>query len=389
MRFTSSTTIYFHLKKSLPFTANIVLCSRYPAIVGIVVGSLVLLGILWCIIGCLCCGYTCCKGCCSCCCPSRSGKPGDKKRSKFADDHSSPFHPASAPPPPPPANFGYQPNPAPPAYNNAPPSYNNNNNNNTNQQPSYAQFDMTPRPSPSPGGGRGAPGSTQKVNEDALPAMPSWNDAHTRHVEDTSPNDMEMDRLDPATGQNVGTVGVAGVGAAAAGAGAGAGRSGKGGYYEVPSQPNSPSFAPPDAYRGTETTHGPLGPTPIGVAHGGEYNDYPHRRPSPSPYMDNTSYSHAYSGGNGMYAADNAHTPAPVPPRSPSSYYTSASPPPSVAPPPSYRTYSPAPAPISSPPPPSFHTYPGPQDQQQQQAARPPSLLQAGRKPVGNSWRDV
>ena len=336
-------------------------------IVAIVVASIALIAIAWCIIGCLCCGYTCCKGCCSCCCPSRSKGGGDGKRSKFADDPSR-FQPHHQPPP---SNFGYQPNPAPPTYGD-------------NAQTSYAQFDV-PTSRPSPGPGMRGPG--QKLNEDALPAMPTWNDARNRHVEDTSPQPhaMEMDRLDPTTGQTVGTIS-------------------KSGYHEVPSQPSSPGFAP-EAYRGTETTHGPLGPTPIGVAHSSDYNDYPHRRPSPSPYMDSGAYSHAYSrpspssspgpgsgGRPGMFAADtHAYQPPvpagmPVSPRSPT-HYTAGSPPPSAAPP-SYRTYSPGPAPISSPPP-SFHTHPGPQEQQQPQAARPPSLLQAGRKPVENSWRDV
>ena len=38
-------------------------------------------------------------------------------------------------------------------------------------------------------------------NEDALPAMPSWSNATSRHVEEEVPGDVEMEKLDHKTAQ--------------------------------------------------------------------------------------------------------------------------------------------------------------------------------------------
>lgn len=62
------------------------------------------------------------------------------------------------------------------------------------------------------GGIRGGVASTatfdspsQKYNEDALPPMPSWNNATSRRVEHNEPGDVEMDKLQPShTQQEVG-----------------------------------------------------------------------------------------------------------------------------------------------------------------------------------------
>ncbi|RLL96346.1 hypothetical protein CFD26_100263 [Aspergillus turcosus] len=85
--------------------------------------------------------------------------------SKYLDD------PGYHQPPPMPANDVYRPPPGPPVYRGA----------------QVARFNSPTSP------------PAAKVNEDALPAMPSWNDAVTRRVEDDSPQDaMEMEPLNPA-----------------------------------------------------------------------------------------------------------------------------------------------------------------------------------------------
>ncbi|KAL1960073.1 hypothetical protein VTO42DRAFT_245 [Malbranchea cinnamomea] len=216
---------------------------KWPVIVAIIVGSLIVLGVAWCIIGCLCCGYNCCKSCCSCCCPS--GRDRGPKRSKYADN-PTPFH-NSAP------AYGYQSNPPPPVYE---------------PQNKFAQFDAPLRPA-------------QPVNEDALPPMPSWSDARTRRVEDHS-QDMEMNNLDSPTGQAIDAVG----------------RPGRRGYYEVPSSPG----LVPEGYRGTETTAVPYRqPSPVGVARTHDFSpNYD------SPYTDNTQYT-AGGGPGGMYPSQPSH----------------------------------------------------------------------------------
>lgn len=351
---------------------------RWPVIVVIIVGSLILIGIAWCIIGCLCCGYTCCKSCCSCCCPSGRSK---QKRSKYADDPSAFHNP----------NYGYQPNQPPPVYE---------------PQNKFAAFDTPSRPA-------------QPVNEDALPPMPSWNDARTRQVENHT-QDLELNRLDPTTGQTMGTVG----------------RSGRGGYYEVPEPPG----AGQEGYRGTEPTAVPyrqpspaigvgFGPDPvayrqpspavpyrhgspaIGVGFGQEPAAVPYRQPSPaisyrqgspaigvaqthnysadngmdSPFMDN---SPAVAGG--MYAnqPSRAYTRSPVHSPLPPTQ-TGYSPQPPIertySPYQPNTTYAPYSPPVPSSPPPPFTSVAG----DNEQSARPPTMLMPGRKPADGSWRDV
>jgi len=77
---------------------------KWPAIVGIVIGSLIVLSLLWCFARCLCCGAECCA-CCLRCCPC-GGKDRDRG-ARHKDDYSRM----------PPAPYaGYQPAPAPMAY---------------------------------------------------------------------------------------------------------------------------------------------------------------------------------------------------------------------------------------------------------------------------------
>ncbi|KAK0257762.1 hypothetical protein LTR91_006305 [Friedmanniomyces endolithicus] len=145
---------------------------KWPVIVGIILGSLILLSLLWCLFRCLCCGAECCCGClacCNACCPS-------PRRSKRDNDGYQ-----QQPPPPPPQ----------PVY------------------PPYPQYQSAPPPMYAAAGGyRGtqplaqtatfdAPGPKAKLpqvyNEDALPPMPSWDNATSKHVEDEDDHEEEME----------------------------------------------------------------------------------------------------------------------------------------------------------------------------------------------------
>lgn len=138
---------------------------RWPVIVGIIVGSVILLAVIACIFNCLCCGYQCCKCCCSCCCPSGRRR---NKTPKHYDD--PPFHKPPSPLPKP----TYQAPPAPLSYRGA---------------EQTARFDAPKSASKSPG---------VKVNEDALPEMPTWAGAKDKHVENENYHeDVEMEPLNP------------------------------------------------------------------------------------------------------------------------------------------------------------------------------------------------
>ncbi|KAF2479328.1 hypothetical protein BDY17DRAFT_313187 [Neohortaea acidophila] len=131
---------------------------KWPVIAGIVIGSLIVLSVIYCCARCLCCGAECCCAMCSCfnaCCPSPRKNKSD----------------------------GYQ---KPQAY------------------PPYAQYQNQP-PAMYYGGGGYRPAQTAtfdapsgKYNEDALPAMPSWSTAQSRRIEQEAaePEDVELDKLD-------------------------------------------------------------------------------------------------------------------------------------------------------------------------------------------------
>ena len=163
-------------------------------------GGIIVLSVVLCIARCVCCGAElacCCFKCCTCCCPS-GGRRGHKRvltppprpydNSAYGSSlppapappqnfnqpyqsHAPPaFRPAPAPAPAP----TFNPAPAAPAYRAAPQP----------EAPQFARFDARAQP----------------VNEDALPAMPSWRDAKSVHVEEEvmpeKRDDVEMDRLD-------------------------------------------------------------------------------------------------------------------------------------------------------------------------------------------------
>ena len=120
---------------------------KWPAIIGIIIGSAIIISILACCFRCLCCGLSFCP------CGRRRSK-----RSKYPSG-SSPF--ISAP------YQGYQPA----------------NNPHGHTQPQFAQFDVS---------------SNNKVHEDSLPAMPSWETTSQKRVlqEEERHNDVEMGKLE-------------------------------------------------------------------------------------------------------------------------------------------------------------------------------------------------
>jgi hypothetical protein len=171
---------------------------KLPAIIGIVIGVLIAVSIIWCCVRCCCCGMSCCCGCFSCfnrCCPSGRGR----KQTKYAEA------PAAYPQPNP--YMGYIPPTNPPTY----------------QGPNTATFDV--------------PG--QKANPDALPAMPTWADAKVEPSQHR--DDVELAHMTQQPGQTSGMVPVA------------AGRTSRGGYRELPHQDDA--LVQPRGYRGTNSTH--------------------------------------------------------------------------------------------------------------------------------------
>jgi hypothetical protein len=131
---------------------------RWPVIIGIVVGAVIAISIVWCLVRCLCCGLECCCSCLSCfsCCTSCCN-----------NNHRR--HQGYTQAPPPVSQFPqytqYQPAAAP-VYRSQ----------QQQQNPQYAHFDAPSKP----------------FNEDALPAMPSWNNSRTLRQQDNEVNEMEM-----------------------------------------------------------------------------------------------------------------------------------------------------------------------------------------------------
>ncbi|KAF2149639.1 hypothetical protein K461DRAFT_324102 [Myriangium duriaei CBS 260.36] len=153
---------------------------KWPVIAGIIIGSLILLSVLYCVVQIICCGAQCCFClasisrclCCGCCRGSGRGNRGGDNY----DGHVK--------------NNGYV----------RPADYN------TSYQPSYmAQGQYASQPAPHYGPPSTATfdaptKNTRRANEDALPAMPSWSDAQSRRVEDhhSAHDDVEMGKLNNA-----------------------------------------------------------------------------------------------------------------------------------------------------------------------------------------------
>ncbi|KAH0285141.1 hypothetical protein M436DRAFT_57472 [Aureobasidium namibiae CBS 147.97] len=135
---------------------------KWPVIIGIVVGAVIAISVVWCLVRCLCCGLECCCGCLSCfsCCTS------------CCNNHHRRQQGYTQPPPPVsqfPQYTQYRPAAAP-VYRQQ----------QQQQQPQYAHLD--------------AP--SKSFNEDALPAMPSWNNSRSfRQQQDAEVDDMEMGNM--------------------------------------------------------------------------------------------------------------------------------------------------------------------------------------------------
>lgn len=196
---------------------------KWPVIAGIVVGSIILISVITCIARCIFCGAECaicCCKCCTCCCSGGGGRSSGHKRMKSEPTPSYPVYPtagqpnpyaqahAAAPPAPPIDNRPFQQQQyrshATPAFTPA------------QEAPQFATFDTNRKP----------------VNEDSLPAMPSWGDARDVHVQVEEPavpekrGDVEMDRLNHTGSATSGSMtGMAAVGAGNARRSPGPGRS--------------------------------------------------------------------------------------------------------------------------------------------------------------------
>ncbi|GAB7359978.1 hypothetical protein MBLNU230_g7502t1 [Neophaeotheca triangularis] len=340
---------------------------KWPVIAAIILGSILVLSIIWCIARCLCCGLEACCGCFSCCnscCPS-------PRRSR---------------------KDGYEQPMPPPQFHQFPPQYG---------QPA-APMMYGPSPTHNPpglyGGYRGATAtfdspSTAKspttYNEDALPAMPSWGAATSRRVE--ASEDVEMANMDNAQQQSL-----------------------------LAQQQQQPNNSP--RYYGQQQDQGDLGAMAASPYYNDDKNPYGPISPYSPPPAFQQQQQQQYPQPQQQYSQQ---TPQPLH-RAPSSHYTTSSPPPSTihapqpmpgyARPPSPNSYY-----ASAPPPPStvynpspVQAYPGQsaypgQQSYETSAAPPPSYrtaapsLVAGsppapaaagpgavaRKPVGGSWRDV
>ena len=162
---------------------------RWPVIVAIIVGSLIVISIVVCIARCICCGAECaicCCKCCTCCCGS-SGRSGHKRMKSEPTPSYPPYAGAAAPNPYAQAHVA-----APPAPIDTRPV----------QQQYRSHAAPAFAPAPAPPQFATFESSSKPVNEDALPAMPSWSDARDTHVQVEEPavvpprrGDMELDRL--------------------------------------------------------------------------------------------------------------------------------------------------------------------------------------------------
>ncbi|KAH8427808.1 uncharacterized protein LDX57_005513 [Aspergillus melleus] len=388
---------------------------KWPVIAAIIVGGVIVISVLACVINCLCCGYQCCKSCCcSCCCPSRN----KNRQPKYMDDpynaplnqpYNQPYNqppPMQPPPmqPPAPVNDPYKPSPSPATgYRGA----------------QVARFD-----SPS------SPGHS-KFNEDALPAMPSWDNAVTRRVEDSDPHSdaMEMEPLNAAnqpphrtpSAPRPNAGGYSGAGYNGSDYGSdyndggynGGGRHGPGYMGVTPVRTGGPSgFHPesrahdiPRAYTPQSPAVG--SPAPMHPYEQQPYHDYspanganPWNSVSPAPraYTPQPQYM-----ATGPAMSPSAEAPRPIPYRQPSPGFAQApmghsispmdgprpipyrQPSPGFNQAPVYQAMSPS---IPSSPPPPFTSTAAPHEMTAD-PGRPPSLLQSGRKPAPNSYRDV
>lgn len=331
---------------------------RWPVIVAIILGGIIAFSVVFCIARCICCGAECAICCCKCCSCCAGGSDRGHKRMKSENQgypppqpypqqpySSAPANPyaearsfAPPPPPPPQINTQYQSHAAPTFTPPGNPNFNPQTNPKFARpaspvQPQFATFDAHSKP----------------VNEDALPAMPSWKDARDVHVEveEAVPEkrgDVEMDRLN-----HNGSIPNTSTGVAAAG-----GLRGSPGPARSPVSPvhNNAAYSFPQTEHDRRPSPAQNLTTSPAYAAGPGYpqNDYAR---GPSPAHSYSQYSQASSpydrrspGPNGGYEQSYNQ-----------SYNQNASQP--YNPPPSqpYNTsYSPTHERYASPAPPSYHT---------------------------------
>ncbi|KAI0974404.1 hypothetical protein F4678DRAFT_374204 [Xylaria arbuscula] len=122
---------------------------KWPVIALLIIAGLIVLSVVWCIVRCCCCGLSCCCSCCYClkCCGECCGlcDPPRGKRSKYLDEPFVPPNHDQAYRSPAPMHSGFEPA--------------------KSSVPQYAEFD-----------------TGNKKDADALPAMPSWEDASSKKV---------------------------------------------------------------------------------------------------------------------------------------------------------------------------------------------------------------
>ncbi|KFG87450.1 hypothetical protein MANI_001795 [Metarhizium anisopliae] len=140
---------------------------KWPVIGVIIVGSLIILSIVWCIVRCCCCGMSCCCSCFQClkCCGNCCGccdPPGDRKNKYLDNPYSPPNHDQSQ---------GYR-NQAPMQVHFHPPAQSK------FEPQQYAEFDVS-----------------KKGDGDALPAMPSWERSGSKKVLVEEEEEVEMSNL--------------------------------------------------------------------------------------------------------------------------------------------------------------------------------------------------
>lgn len=302
-------------------------------IAAIIIGSLIVLSVLWCVFSCLCCGISLCAACGRCvtcfgCCGAC-----DRGSRRRKDPEYQPMPPTPTP------YQGYQP------QNNM--MYNGNG-------PQFATFDA--------GNKRSA-----NIHEDSLPTMPSWDTAQTRRVEDRSPQprgaDMEMERMLPQH-TPASPIRDSPYQSAPYQSDLGAQRLGQHHqqqqqqeYYDPPNQPLSPA-----------PTYYSTAPPMAGALHAPQQHEY-----HDTSYNSNTNYSAQTTGytpnatpypssrESTQFAQSRAMSPPQHEQQNYSSYQTPA---------PNYEQAQ------------ASH-YELPQDN------RPPSMLQPGRRPVAGSYREV
>ncbi|MCJ1352254.1 MAG: hypothetical protein MMC33_002238 [Icmadophila ericetorum] len=334
---------------------------KWPVIIAIIIASLIVASVVFCIARCLCCGAECCCACFSCCnacCPSPRRR--GPREPKYQDPPQNRFQPSPY--------QGYQPTPAPPVYNAG---------------PQFAQFDA-----PS--------GHTGGSDDDALPAMPSWDTASTRKVLDENqredPEDVELNHLDPVTAHDA-TASLASNQAVAPS------RSGYGQLAQNPPSPISPSPYSSSPYAGGDLgTQNPYHQQSYGVVgvagvpqarpHGPQaypQQSYGVRGGAPQRRQQQQQQQQSYNAPQPQQSYSNAYDSAHLPQRQ---SYTQQQ----QRPPQPFSAYGSSYASSEST---RFEPY---RHQGQESGTTfvgsqsPPPSLQAGapsRRPVGDQWREV